>query len=1040
MASKSTINKRVNIYINGKEVANEVKSIKSEMQRLIIAQSKMTIGSKEYVQKTKEIRTLKAILDEHNRSLRTTQTNLFSMGKVVDGFNKYSGIIVGFLGSLTGVVLGFRKCAEEAGKFEENLDNLSALTGLEGKDLSWLGDQAKEMSVKTTESGIRIKQSATDILDAFTKMGSQRPELLKNKEALAAVTEDAIILSEAAKMKLEPATASLANVMNQFNEKSSSSRRIINELAAGSQAGSGDIQYLSDAIEKCGTSSYLMGMKTNETIGVIEAIAPKFKEASQAGNSLDKVLLKLKEKQIGYKTGVFNLNEALEDLQKRFAQGESSASIFGVEHAKMAEVLVLAKDDVIKYTEAVTGTDKALEQAAKNTNNRVAERAQAMNKLKLKMIEVGEKISPAITMSTNAFTRFLNILLEAPKFYKENKQLIDALAVAFTVLSVQSLVGKVIPALSKLKILITSVNTVIKANPIGLLVSGLSFAISYLISFSNKTAEAIDTSGALASAVKDEARQVNELVAKLTAGNTKESERKSIIKELQGIQPKLVEGINAETVATKTLALRLQEYNEEAVKRMALAAKQDAVSNAINKQNELGIKMANEEAEARERLIELQMQLPTLNLKKKTGNQSIWDWKTISEDEKKELISQFNNIFTSSDDWLSKSIKATSLFPESTKRSREFGTIEYKGVDLSGLNNIVKKMIETKQETKSAEEAVAEAKSEVDNFKKAFAQIFTEEPIKNENTELLKQIAILSDKQKLQEYLSSQDKEVSEAAQERLSVLNKVTAQNTDLIKIKEKELEQAKLMPARTKEEIAARNKRVAMLELELKKLKDLGTINEVPQNTNIYSNALKLENDLLNKIKEIRKAIYQNTLSESDKEIQAVKEKYDELIRLARQYKLDVTELERLRANELYDIYIKEYEKDALAAEEYDETIRLFKRTNREKEKDEVRSQYAMLIYQGQLYGKDVSSLIQERDEKLNDIDNQASFLEKVFGLSDEDLEKVNDKITMAIDMASQLSDIWGQFNQIQANKDKKELQDYEKDCNKKKELLNK
>ena len=97
-------------------------------------------------------------------------------------------------------------------------------------------------------------------------------------------------------------------------------------------------------------------------------------------------------------------------------------------------------------------------------------------------------------------------------------------------------------------------------------------------------------------------------------------------------------------------------------------------------------------------------------------------------------------------------------------------------------------------------------------------------------------------------------------------------------------------------------------------------------------------------------------------------------------------------------------------------------------------------MLIYQGQLYGKDVSSLIQERDEKLNDIDNQASFLEKVFGLSDEDLEKVNDKITMAIDMASQLSDIWGQFNQIQANKDKKELQDYEKDCNKKKELLNK
>ncbi|TSA39232.1 MAG: hypothetical protein D4R64_00065 [Porphyromonadaceae bacterium] len=39
-------------------------------------------------------------------------------------------------------------------------------------------------------------------------MGSQRPELLKDKEALASVTEAAIILSEAGKMELEPATAS----------------------------------------------------------------------------------------------------------------------------------------------------------------------------------------------------------------------------------------------------------------------------------------------------------------------------------------------------------------------------------------------------------------------------------------------------------------------------------------------------------------------------------------------------------------------------------------------------------------------------------------------------------------------------------------------------------------------------------------------------------------------------------------------------------------------------------------------------------------
>ena len=47
MASKSTINKRVNIYINGREVTNDIKSIRAEMQKAVNQQAKMTIGSEE---------------------------------------------------------------------------------------------------------------------------------------------------------------------------------------------------------------------------------------------------------------------------------------------------------------------------------------------------------------------------------------------------------------------------------------------------------------------------------------------------------------------------------------------------------------------------------------------------------------------------------------------------------------------------------------------------------------------------------------------------------------------------------------------------------------------------------------------------------------------------------------------------------------------------------------------------------------------------------------------------------------------------------
>lgn len=48
MASKSTINKRVNIYINGREVSNDIKSIRTEMQKAVNDIARMKRGSDEY--------------------------------------------------------------------------------------------------------------------------------------------------------------------------------------------------------------------------------------------------------------------------------------------------------------------------------------------------------------------------------------------------------------------------------------------------------------------------------------------------------------------------------------------------------------------------------------------------------------------------------------------------------------------------------------------------------------------------------------------------------------------------------------------------------------------------------------------------------------------------------------------------------------------------------------------------------------------------------------------------------------------------------
>ena len=957
MASKSTINKRVNIYINGREVSNDIKSIRTEMQKAVNDIARMKRGSDEYNAKAKEIRTLKAIIQEHNQQLRTTEQRWSSLNNAANGLKKYSGIILSFVGSLTGATLGFQKCAEEAEKFEENLDNLSALTGLGGKNLSWLGDQAKEMSVKTTESGIKIKQSATDILDAFTKIGSQRPELLKNKEALAAVTEDAIILSEAAKIELEPATASLANVMNQFNEKSSSSRRIINELAAGSQTGSGDIQYLSNAIEKCGTSAYLMGMKTNQTIGVVEAIAPKFKDASQAGNSFDKVLLTMKDKQIGYQSGLFNMNDALDELQTRFAKGEKASDLFGKEHAKMAEVLVMAKDDVIRYTEAVTGTDKALEQAAKNTNNRAAKRAQAMNRLKLVMIDLGEKVAPAITMGTNAFTSFLTYLSKAPTLFRENKQLILALATAFVVLQ-----GKTI--------------------------------LATLASMKNRAAHLLEAAAKMKNATATAYLNTYAEQYRMTQGNVSRGVLKlrtsfSLLWKTIVANPvgAIVTGIYALITAVNFMEKHTDSaMRAEKLKNSIISKSETATKLATDANREFAKSISNVNRLSTEERQRLREQISDrIKLTEATLNQL-----KAEQAELKQTATKVGFWQTLKNSFLSGGFGEPSV-----NNYENFQKLQQN----DALKNGQEAADEMNESIQKLEESNASLKSQLDDFNETFnAEINADKIGTKTITELQEKVNLYR------------------------TALENATLQSEEYERIQ---------------------NKLIAT-EKQLNQAIKSRDINDTPlpskDNKNPLQNKkLEAEQKLATAISQIRKKLYLENLTESEKEILQTQQQYNELIALCQQFGIDTIEVYNAYSEKIEAIIDRELENEVSASIAAQDRINQALMSSSEREKASVRQKYAELIALAEQYGIDTLALKEKMDEELASIKEDEE-PQDIFGMSPEDWEDLEGKIGKAIQLAGQLADIWGQFNQIQADKEKKELQEYERSCNRKKELLNK
>ena len=138
--------------------------------------------------------------------------------------------------------------------------------------------------------------SAADVVDSMKLIGSQAPELLKDSDALAYVSEQANILSGAAGIGVEEAARGITTVMNQMGASAGEAGDIINTLAAASQQGSADVAYLNTAFEKTGTAASSAGMSYVQTAALIEAIAPKFSSADVAGTTLNSTLTALATK------------------------------------------------------------------------------------------------------------------------------------------------------------------------------------------------------------------------------------------------------------------------------------------------------------------------------------------------------------------------------------------------------------------------------------------------------------------------------------------------------------------------------------------------------------------------------------------------------------------------------------------------------------------------------------------------------------------------------------------------------------------------
>ena len=301
------------------------------------------------------------------------------------GIRKFTGSLATFSylkDVFQNVADGFSRLSSAGIKLDSQMHDLSAVAGVTGEGL-------KQIEGFARQSAKAFGTDAAVAVEGYKLLLSQlTPELGKYPEALSAMGDCIQTTSKLMGGDGVAAAQVLTTAMNQYGVSledptaaGEEMARMMNVMAAAGQAGSAELPAISAALQQCGMAAKAANVSFEETNAAIQVLDKAGKKASEGGVALRNVLGQLGK-------GRFVEKQAREELEKAgidvVALGDNSKSLkerlemlkpmlndsallskfFGVENANAARALIQGTESLQDFTDAVTGTNSATEQAA----------------------------------------------------------------------------------------------------------------------------------------------------------------------------------------------------------------------------------------------------------------------------------------------------------------------------------------------------------------------------------------------------------------------------------------------------------------------------------------------------------------------------------------------------------------------------------------------------------------------------------------------------------------------------------------------------
>lgn len=1046
------IQRGISLFIDDKEIKNNVGSIKNEMRKIVNEQSKMTMGSKEYLESASRLKALNGIIQQHRADIGQIPT-FWQKAKdtiISTGFGVLGGNMLTTIGSKIGGL--FTGMIDGNAKLSDSFADIAKTTGMSEKEVEALNKSLGKIDTRTAVSDLR------DIAIVAGQLGIEKSQVDDFTEAIDKIN---VALGDEIGGGAEgvaDTVGKLRNVMGDMKTDNVAAdlMHIGNALNTLGAAGFATSPVIADFSNRIGGIGIPLGLTSGQVMGLSATLQELNVSTERGGTAVGKILQKMTTntgefaKVAGINAKKFKdmvntdlMGAFLAVVEGSNKSGDSATALAGiikdldVDGAGASEVFMklganvdMARGKIDLATDALTKNDSITSEFNIKNENFAAkwEKTKKMINGVVASIQGGLKSSLLWMIDT---------LQSSIKWVKRNGELLatmgriivsvgSVIATYITVSKVQSAIENL--KTKSLKDWITSLKESVIVTKLKILLEKASRASSLL----------------LASAQF------------LLAGNVKKAAQAfKLFSATLGASPW---GIAAAAIVAIGAALYTYSKNQkESTSRLEEwgKANKDAYGELLSQENNMRslgatVKNGNIAQEERNKALEaynkiaIESNLLTLDL---ADSEDILNTKMAANLFMMEARIQAEIIENEIRDQLIKKREQEQIIAEEmakTSSLRNNHNIDKAKEELK----IINKLIQAREnEAKGYKDVVSQIEAEVEKQRKKRAEKEAEDRKKkaeenkdkggpadgsDEEKKLLedlnKQIEKLQNERRMRRLSDDarEEEQIKEKYKELLLQAKNYAKQRRQLEELMESEIIDARIKKMEEKQK-ELRKKAIDAEKDLAKKIKDLQADSEpseldidLSNLDNKYSELLKINSDAINSIKEMGENM-------SDEDLVTLKKLY-------------------VQNNQLLDLWTAEEEKvrkkhadkQLKARQEVEDKIEDLLTTGNAKEVREIKKKYGELIEQAKKFGIDTTSLTKAMNDELDKLNKKTTA--SLFGMSETRFAKIKAAIDVIQTGIGQVADAWSAYNDLQKTKSDLEVAAFEKQQDKKKEALDK